>query len=374
MTTDAALIEKRDELKRRLEAGEYKTLVDVFLAWINRVIQRILRRNKPLPPWLITVILGLVVNLILFGGRYVDGGLTGIRNIAKPYGVGYGSGVLLDFSLAVLTIITVISINHSIDRFIILWRDEMLDATVSVSSLQEFEDWLGTACNLRLHFLVTIFGGLLIALLVTALISVRLGAFVGYGTTFGYIIINMFTAAFFYEGFIVILLPVMLRKYELKLFAADPATSELISHLSSELSFFVYFVAVYSTIFSLVIGALRTSQTTDIVVAVVLFLWLPIITMFALNQTTLSSIIRRAKWKTLNEIQARVEKLQAAENLDAKETMDAINRLLDYHERVNRTRASALDFRAILGFINSLILPLLAFLLDKVLLPFTGKP
>lgn len=375
MITDTVLIEKREELKRRLTAGEYKTLVDVFLTWINRVIQKITRRTKPLPSWLITVILSLVVNLVGFAAIYITGDLTIFNNLAELFGIGYGLGVLSWISLVVLHITAVIIINQSIGRVFVLWRDDILDATESVTSLHEFEDWLEKACNLRLHFLVTIFVALLVGLFSVASISTLLGEFVGYGITFGIIILNMFTAVIVYQGLIVMLLPSMLRRYDLRLFAADPATSELLSRLSGELGFFVYFVAVYAALITLANVSLETFRTGGIVV--VLFLWLPIIATFAMNQTSLSSIVRRAKWKTLNEIQAKVEKLQASENFEAKETMDAINRLLDYHERVNKTRTSALDFRAYLNFINSLLLPLLAFLLgnlDKVLSLFSTKP
>jgi uncharacterized membrane protein len=375
MTTDTLLIEKREELKRRLAAGEYKTLVDVFLDWVNRMFQKITRQTKPLPLWLIIAILSLVVNLIIFGAIYVTGDFVNISTMAKAFGLGYGLGVLSLISLVILTITTVIVINQSIGRILALWRDDILDATESVTSLQGFEDWLEKACNLRLHFLVTIFGGLVIGLFVADSTSTMLGTFVGYGFTFTFIFVNMFGGAFLYQGFVVILLLMMLRRYDLKLFAADPATSELLSRLSGELVFFVYFTAVYSAIITLPNAALGASQTAGIVI--VLVLWLPIIAGFALNQTSLSSIVRRAKWKTLNEIQAKVEKLQSSENFETKETLDTINRLLDYHERVNKTRISALDFRAYLSFINSLLLPLLAFLLgnlDKVLLLFTKKP
>jgi len=172
------------------------------------------------------------------------------------------------------------------------------------------------------------------------------------------------------------LLSAGLRQYDVHLFSADPSSSELISRLSGELGFFIYIVA-----FSGTIGALLSALAGELLqifgVAQVLGVWLPLIAIFSLNQTSLSSLVRRAKWKTLNEIQAKVEKLQAAENFEAKETMDAINRLLDYHERVNRTRVSALDFRTYLSFINSLLLPLLAFILgnlDLVLKLFGRTP
>jgi len=104
---------------------------------------------------------------------------------------------------------------------------------------------------------------------------------------------------------------------------------------------------------------------------------LSIIAVFVLNQSSLSSLVRHAKWKTLNEIQAKVEKLQSAKKFSDQESMDAINRLLDYHDRVNKTRNSALDLRTYLNFINSLLLPLLAFILgnlDLLKTFFTRQP
>ncbi len=364
MSTDSALIEKREELKRRLTSGEYKTLVDVFLAWINRIIQKITRQPEPLQLWLITVILSLVVNLILFGVSYIRGGLTGIRNSVELVGLGYGLGILTTTLVVVLTIATVIVINQSIQRIFVLWRDAILDATESVTSLQEFEDWLEKACNRRLHFLMSIFLGLFFGLVAVASASTLMRAWISNGFTFGIVILYLITGAFFYQFAMVMLLPTILHRYDLKLFAADPATSELLSRLSGELGFFVYFIAFYSALATLGIVALEVSQAAGIVV--VLFLWLPIIATFALNQTSLSSLVRRGKWKTLNEIQAKVEKLQAVENFEDKETMEAINRLMDYHDRVKATRNSAIDLGTTLHFINSLLLPLLAFLLGNL--------
>jgi hypothetical protein len=300
-----------------------------------------------------------------------------MRNMAEGFGLGYGLGVLSLISVVVLPIITIIIINQAMDRIFVLWRDDILEDTESVTSLQDFEEWLEKACNLRLHFLVTIFAGLLFGLFGVIVTSSQLGVFLGYSIAFAFIIVNVFTAALLYQFLVVMLLPTMLRRYDLKLFAADPATSELLSRLSSELAFFVYFVAAYSAILTLANSANGISQVAGVGIALVLSYWLPIIVMFTLNQTSLSSIVRRAKWKTLNEIQAKVEKLQSSENFETKETMDAINRLLDYHERVNKTRISALDFRAYLNFINSLLLPLFAFLLsnlDLVSKLFARKP
>jgi hypothetical protein len=185
----------------------------------------------------------------------------------------------------------------------------------------------------------------------------------------------MFNSAFLYLFLVVVLLSAKLRQIDLKLFPGDPSSSELLFRLSHELNIFIYFVAVYATILTLLSAS--SGILAPLGIMLVLFLWLPIISMFILNQTGLSSIIRRAKWRTLNEIQAKVEQLQAMENFEDKETMEAINRLMDYHDRVKATRNSAIDLGTTLNFINSLLLPLLAFVLgnlDLVLSLFARKP
>jgi len=304
-----------------------------------------------------------------------SGDLTKLRHVAESFGLGYGVGVLSIISIVGLGVVTVIVINQAIVRIFILWREAILDATESLSSLDNFENWLKKICNLRLHFLVTMVVGLLVGIFAATSPDLSFGRFIGGAFIFWLIILNMFNGAFFYQGFMVLLLPVMLRRYDLKLFAADPATSELLSHLSGKLGFFVYFIAVYSAFSTFVMIALGAPQT--VVIIFILFLWLPIIAMFILNQTSLSSIIRRSKWKTLNEVQTKIEKLRASKSFGTPKTMDAISKLMDFHDRVKITRNSAIDSSTILNFINSLLLPLLAFLLgnlDKVLPLFLKTP
>jgi ABC-type multidrug transport system fused ATPase/permease subunit len=375
MSTDTALIEKREELKRRLAAGEYKTLVAVFLSAMDRLFRRITRRSEPLPIWLVTLNLFVLVFIIGYVSVYVtDEWLAFLHNPIAPLGL--FATLLVALLSGVLAIVSAVVINQYIGRIFVLWHDELLDATESLETLDEIEDWLEKTCNKQIHFLVTIIGALLGGSYLMAIIGRQAGGFVGYGSTFTFIILSMFSSAFLYLFLMVILLSARLRRYHLKLFAADPGSSELVSRLSNELSFIIYLLAIYAAILTLV-NALSRGFIPFFSFLLVLFLWVPIIAMFIMNQTSLSSIIRRVKWKTLNEIQMKVEKLQTSKNFGNQETMDAVKRLMDYHDRVKATRDSALDFRAYLGFINSLLLPLLAFLignLDLVLSLFKKQP
>lgn len=364
MSTATALIEKREELKRRLAAGEYKTLVDVFLEWINRGIQKFTRRSKTLPIWLITVILWVCVSLITNVAVYIMGGWSTYRLLTESYGLGLGTGFLINEVISILFIVCTLVINQYLGRLFVLWRDNVLDITESEASLEEFEDWLKKSCNWRLHIFVTLIPVIALTPYGVILTSSLLGAKPDFGNVFASVVVSIFAWAFLYPFLMVILLSAKLRRYDLKLFSADPGSSEVISRLSGELGFFIYFVAVFAAILTLGTSWLGLFASL-LGFGLVVLLWLPITVLFMVNQTSLSSIIRRAKWKTLNEIQAKVEKLQVSENFEDKETMEAINRLMDYHDRVKATPNSALDLGAILGFINSLLLPLLGFILGN---------
>jgi len=135
------------------------------------------------------------------------------------------------------------------------------------------------------------------------------------------------------------------------------------------LSNFVYIGAILAAIVTLFITFIKL-LTTAISILLLLLAWGPLTALFVFNQRALAKIITRAKWKTLNEIQAQIERLRAQEDIPSEQTLAHLGKLMDYHDRIKATRNSALDLRAGLNFLNSLLLPLIAFLLtnlDKVL-------
>jgi len=363
MSTDIVLNEKREELKRQLAAGEYKTLVDICLAWFERLLRKITRRSRPLPLWVVTVIFYIVIQLIVYAVILIAGDWGEYHKLTETLGVGYEIGFLINIAIGILFVISMIIINQYIGRLVVLWRDSLLDITESEASLKEFNDWLKKTCDWRLHLLAIIIPNIILDPFGFKLIGILLGIS-SYSLLFSTIVVDLIGWAILYQLLMVILLSVKLRRYDLKLFAADPASSEIISRLSGELGFFVYYIAIFAAIVTLAFSAQGLLPILG--VGLVLVLWLPLIILFILNQTSLSNIIRRAKWKTLNEIQARVEKLQETENYSDKETMEAISRLMEYHNSVKSTRNSAVDLGTALNFINSLLLPLIAFILGNL--------
>lgn len=374
MSTDKVLIERREELKSQLAAGKYKTLVDICLGWFERLLRKISRRSQPLPLWVVAIILCILVPMVSILGIYLAGDWASFSVIAEAFALGFRIGFLIQILNTALFVLTTLLINQYIHRLFALWQNDILDRTDSLLSLNDFEGWLKAVCNWRLHLFVIIICNMLFNPYGIYLVNSQFHLTAGFGQIFSATVLNIFSVAFLYQLVMVILLSVRLHRYELKLFSPDPSSSQLVSHLSGELGLFAYFFAIFSVVVTLEISSFENFSFFGIVIVL---LWIPIIALFSLNQTSLSNIIRRSKWKKLDEIQARIEKLQELENYTDEETMKAINRLLDYHDRIKATRNSAVDVRTMLNFVNSLLLPLIAFILgnlDLVFNLFSRKP
>jgi len=74
----------REELKRQLAAGEYKSSIDVILEVVGRILQKLTRRTKPPAPWISALTISLLISLIAVLSSLLTGGMSrhGFRTIA----------------------------------------------------------------------------------------------------------------------------------------------------------------------------------------------------------------------------------------------------------------------------------------------------
>jgi len=370
MTTDTTLIEKREELKRRLAVGEYKTLVDVLLDGLGRIIQKITRYQRPISHWVSSSILFLIILLIHATLVRLGEPILFSRPTATPFPGLFLLRILLGYS----NIAIMVAANIYLHRVFATFHEDVLDNIESVVTIDDFEHWLTSVCNRKSHFIMSVFGGALLgAYLIFIMDAARI--IIPLGTAIDTLLSSIFSLAFIYLLIYMVVLSARIGSYHLKLYIANPGSSEVVSKIAGLLSDFLYLVAMYAAFITLFV-ALAGSFIQGSVVVLPLF-WLPILAMFVLNQRSISSIIKRAKWKTLNEIQVRVEQLHTSKKLGEKETMETINRLIDYYDRIKDARNSTFDRDMILNLINSLLFPLLAFLignLDKLMALLPQSP
>ena len=366
LSTDTALIEKREELKRRLAAGEFKTLVDVLFDGMSKIIQKITRNPRPISPWFSSMILYLIILLLAFAGPFLSGDESIFMSQIATFPPGAVPLLLL---VGYFGFLIMVAGNFYVHRVFETCKESVLSAAESIATLSDFEYWLGAVCNRKFHLVVSIVGGLLIGIYVLYIYNLTLGLAFPVSTAIVFLFYYMVISAFLYLLFYMAIFAVRVGRYHLKLSIADPGSSEVIGRLASLFSSLVYLVALYAAFFILA-AAFSKLLIIQFMVLLILLLWIPLTTVFVFYQSSLSSIMRRAKSKTLNEIQARIEELHASEQLGEKDTMETINRLMDYYDRIKNTRSSRIDLGAVLNLINSLLLPLLALVLgniDKIL-------
>jgi len=347
---------KREELKRQLATGEYKTLIDVVLDWVSHVIQRTIRAHQPVSVWYSATFIFLITILIGFLAIALLGEFASLQRFVGQYSA---------FTLLVVVLATVsmVVVNLFIGDILSALRENVLDVIESAPTLDEIKHWLAAISKRRRILIMSVAGGIVGGAYASFLASTVMRYFVGYGLTLFLVLVAIQSVVFVGYLLFIAALSVQIGRFELRLFRSDPSSSEVIARLSGVLSNFVYIVAAYGAVLTLGIASFHLLESFSFAVA---FLWITIVVIFTANQIGLARVIRRAKWKTLSSIQATIDSLQVEEHLSEKEMREAIVWLLDYHDRVKATRNSALDLRAGLNFLNSLLLPLLALVLANL--------
>jgi hypothetical protein len=125
------------------------------------------------------------------------------------------------------------------------------------------------------------------------------------------------------------------------------------------------FVA-YMFAFMLATGTLFTVAAVTFELRTLIFIiprWLPLIALFVVNQIAMSAVITRSKRKSLNDVEAQMETLRPSGDPPEHESMETLLWLWDYHDRIKGTRDSMLNVKGIVNLVNTLLIPLLAFLI-----------
>jgi len=342
------------EFKAELQAGTKRTFVDLLLEWIGR--------GKPAP-----VIIGILVFVLLPSAiGFVLAAILGEVGLWQDLFRTMWSGNPLEFLWAYFGLITATAsmfiANVYFHKIMVVIRDHLLDVVESEETLERIKHWVDFLCNKKIAWIVAAVGGLLSVPIVVANFDGAVGFFVGIGYTVTLFFISAQSSLFF--GFLLGTLGFAfnLRYFELTLFESDPAHSEVIARLSGSLNWFVYFVAIY--------GAVQTSGIVTLKLSYFVYIlfvfWFAIIGVFVLSQYGLAQIIQRVKWRTLNKCQQEITEFRGKKSALSEEDREQLNWLLDYHDRVTATRNSAFDVSAGLSFLNSLLLPLIGFLLGNV--------
>ena len=336
-----------EQLRGQLQAGEYKSSADLILDSIGTLIQKISRRTKPPASWVSAVTIALLIALIaylsaLFTGEMSEDGLQTIL---------YGAGLIF---------VNLIIAKEAFRRTFKSFHEKLFRNLKSNQGIKGLVGWLEETGNLwRPALLGLIIYITYIAFLLPDPTKMPIDVVVIEAVIGGVLLI--------WSGFIIyymclfVVLPLRLSQCNIQLHREDPVNTEVLDDWSRMINFAAYMFAIM-----LAAGTLFTISIISFNLNTLYFViprWLPLIAIFAVNQITISGLITKSKRETLNEIEAQMGELRSIEGSPDKEKLGTLLLLWDYHDRIKNTRNSALDINGLINFVNTLLIPIAAFLL-----------
>ncbi len=356
MAENNELAQKRQQIKAEIESGKYKSLARVIINGTGHLIQRLTFAKKPPSFWCNSVVFALFTLLVDVLLAALSGAPFGnpITDVSPVIRANLGLAGLLGVLMASSSLIAAATTHQ---KFLGTLDDSVLDVIMSEDDLSDLRKWLTDIFNMKGQLLISLIPALVILPCMNFLLTILTG-------------INLDITAYIvaiiagFQAFVALPLllasftmPHRLSHYKLKLFSVDPSSSELIDSLSDAINSILIIIGVLLALLSVIFFLFIPSKTFLYVALPIP--WLILIGVFASGQYALAKIINKAKWDTLNGIQIQIEALQAQAEILSEETLGHINKLLDYHNRIKATQNSAMDIRAGLSLLQSLLFPLI---------------
>lgn len=349
MTNDT-IIQKRSELLQEIDQNSNRFLAARAVLLVDRVIRKVTRNPQPLPlsylsmfTLLCSVLPGFVLVVLL---RETSAFTT------------VGIAWVLGVTVSTLGVVIAYYLGRSVQNYI---KDYLL-IIQDVNDLNDLRDYMQKLWSPPHPYLWVSISMIVWGVFASFMFSYVAGKFAGFGVVLGTLVAGFNLGVGFDYLIWMIGLPKHLGQYHYLLNNVDPASSEIIFRISKLFTKVMYVHALYFAIVT--ICTVSVGASSYIAFPIVVAGWVALSIQFTNTQSALSNIISTAKWNTLNNIQADIRALQSSGKLMQQETTDAINRLMDLHERVRMTPDSTMNLRTGLDLFNQMMLPLLGALIS----------
>jgi hypothetical protein len=273
------------------------------------------------------------------------------------------------FSLIFLGIayiyIACIVIEFQVAEFTKSIRDYILDSLVKDEDRQSLQQSMTTIFSLRRQFWAGIIFSVLAHL---TFIVVDPSLVKQFGV--GLLAVNLIFHTF--HGFVIYFFLAYLewalsnlKNYEFSLFEMDPSSTEIISKIATLLQSTISLMTLMVASATLILSSSRVLPFAS-VAAMVFLMWTNTIGLYFINRNILRSIIARAKWGKLVRIQAQIRELESKDKIPSKETLEHINQLKEFHDKIKNSPDSPWDFIRFINMLNTLIWPTLGVVATNV--------
>lgn len=341
----------QDELGRtkKILADPDRTLPALIFSLTGSFVCRITGRKEPLPWQYNFVVVALIIQLPTLL-------ISLLLNETKQWmklGFLWMGYIELGLLATVVAHIGVFYVYKNMNSYIV-------DSIQRKEDLIDLQKVFGRVGSLKNSIYFTLFFTVFWCISFSWFLSEYINQFIGLGLLSGTIIFGLLTGpAVYLEGCYYFFIT-HLGNYTYVLNETSPAHSQVIYRISR-----IVTVLIYSIAFFIAFATASVAFIAGAVVLTVLIGWIPTIVYFIASQLSISRIVTTAKWQILTHIQEQIRVLNSGD-ITNKKNIEAINRLMDYHERVRSSPNSTLSIGTGVNFINQLALPLVGLLLANI--------
>ena len=345
----------RESLREEIERVYQTSLMRMYWRAIGRGLARLVGRKGEVPAWVSFTVAFVMVQAI-----------TTVARIAlKEQGV-TTMMLSVQFSYPMLAYcwLGLMIFQAQVERFINYFKTDIVDSLDLPDSQPAIESWLRSAGARSLQAPITI---LFIAWMTVLTVLVIFGQRNQSAAVSVYIFVALVFAQLIPHMYWILVIAVTfafsIRQWKFKLFADDPSRTPVIQtlhRLSSNFLLAIAFLLAVNQLIAFPLGLYSRLYIMSMIAA----LWTPTILFFIFRESAFAHLLTNAKLKRLAGIQKQITEIEHDQDLSQKEPAEAVNRLLDLHDRVKSAPASMINLSSIANLLGSLALPLLGALLS----------
>jgi hypothetical protein len=355
--SDQLLAQKREEFRNYLATIEHPSLSEWILDGAGALIQR-LTRGQRVPAWFS----GLSIALATLALSFLTSLLLGESYPARR------AMIIWEFWGCACAFGVMLFVRYALRKTLTTFQESTIDALLSIQGLDALQQWVAASCNLKRQVVFSLLCALSTIPVWVCFFSVTLGGFLGVGATILTSINTFLVVNILHWGIVSLRLWPILGQQHYQVYAFDPSSSDCVQRLSNTFESMAFSGSIVAALVSFWVIPSRGAAPFARVWSILWLLvsWGLLSGFFLSAQFQLGKIISRAKQGTLSGIQARVEALYAGMENSDRDTLATIKELMELHGRVKATNNWAISFHEGLRFLNTLLIPLLGFILANI--------
>jgi len=344
----------REQLREEIERVYQVSLMRRYWGFIGRGLARLVGKKGEAPMWVsVLVAMGIVQGLtqILLAVLRVPFA-TSPLSIQRSY-------IMLAYIW-----LSIIVFQSLIELFIENLITTLVDALDLPDGVAGITGWLQAISRTPLQWAASTLFTLMFAFITIYVIYLQRGSSPGFEVYFfNVLLFSQMSLHLYWIMVTVTTFTSSIRGWKLNLFPDDPARSYAIQTLHQVSSTFLLLIALLLGLNIIIVIPANLYSQFYLMATIVVF-WIPALLYFWMSESSFTKLVRAAKLERLDVIQRQVIEIESTQDMTQKEPAEAVQRLLDLHDRVKVAPVSIINLNSVANLLGSLALPLLAFLIN----------